>query len=110
MEELAKFCVVLVVLSCGLSIMMGPLFGKKGMDPFIILRPVLRNLRIGVVRMFCALSKGLKDYGKQAWRNANMRTRHPIIRFLLYVGSTILYGAGLLIALPAYALGSMSKK
>ncbi len=104
-EEIVNFVVVLVIFSCVLSIVSGPFRGKKSIDPFFILRPFIRNLRVGSSRLFRALSKELNKHGKKALRNAGRRSNHPVVRILLYGVSLLLYAGSVVVALPAFVLG-----
>lgn len=104
MQELLNLLVLLAIISCGLSIMLFPFTGRV-MDPFIILRPLVRGLRRGFGNLFAAASKALKNLGRAAWRRAGRRRTLAIERVLLYIVAFVLALIAGMLSIPASLLG-----
>lgn len=91
MQELLSFILLLAIISCGLSIMLSPLTGKK-MDPFLLLRPIGRYAKRLSRRSLTGFFKTLKQWTRSTWRAAQhpgrpfvakaavLRTRHTLWR------------------------------
>lgn len=108
MQEFVSLVVLLVVLSCGLSIMLSPLTGRK-MDPFLLARPFGQYAKKVSKRGLTGALKTCKKWTRSSWRAAQNPRQHILLRLLLY-GLATVCGIGVaILAIPADIFSSGKK-
>lgn len=108
MQELANTVVVLVIISCGLSIMIGAPFGKK-MDPFLVARSFGRLLKRLVSRSVAGSYKALKKSAASAWKVATNPRKPALARLASGAAVPVLAIGIIALWLPAEMIGSGKK-
>lgn len=110
MQEFLNVILLLAVISCGFSIMLWPLTGKKGMDPFLIIRPIIRGTVRFVGSTFRELTILFRGWGRGLWR----AVRRPGTSWWAKVPLTLLAvsctSVGIVCSIPAQLLPTGKKK
>lgn len=105
MQEILNLLVLLAILSCGLSVMLSPMTGKKGLDPFLLIRPLARWVGRQPGRFARGTSKALRASAKSSWRRARNGATPLIEKLFLYPLSVVL---GIL-CIPGIIIGEKKK-
>lgn len=109
MEAIIGCLLKLAIISCGISVMASGFRSKKGMDPWLILRPIGRFTWRSTRRTVPKLAKALCNGANSMWRHAR-HPRTPVpAKVCLYPLSVLVGICGIAVSIPAYILGEIKK-
>ena len=105
-----SLALLLAIISCGASLILSPFSSKKGMDPLMLLRPIVKWAIRVPVRILRTVTPALRRWTLASWRQAGRTGTSTVQSVLLYIMAVVTGLGYAILAIPQVIIGGGGKK